>query len=251
MKSLFFSMAFLFGHLSLVPAQDFYLPVSTTSESAKAAYYQAEQLASNLHIWKAIAQLDKALEADPNFFMAYVLKIYYTSGEQQAALIDRALTIDVCAFNEAERVVRQQLERWDQDPKAKTGETMKTLVAAYPETPQAYHWACLLTAYTDKDADAALEYAIKLAELNPDFAPNYNNLGYLYLEKSQMKEAKAAFEKYIDLLPNEANPYDSMAEYYMVNQDYGKSAEYYERAAMMGMVGSKARADEVLEKVNN
>ena len=251
MKSLFFAMVFLSGHLSLLTAQDFYLPVSTASEGAKTAYCQAEQLASNLHIRKAIAQLDEALAADPDFFMACVLKIYYTPGEQQAALIDRALAIDVRSLNEAEQIVRQQLERWDEDPKAKTGETMKTLVAAYPEIPQAYHWACRQAAYTDKDTEAALKYAQKLAELSPDFAPNYNHLGYLYMAKKQMKEAKAAFEKYIDLLPNEANPYDSMAEYYMVNQDYAKSAEYYERAAMMGMVGSRARADEVLQQVNN
>lgn len=251
MKSLFFATAFLLGNLSLLSAQGFYLPVSTSSERAREAYYQAEHLASNLQIEEAMARLGKALEADPEFFMACVLMTYYTCGEQKAALIDRALAIDVPSLNEAEKIIRQQLEIWDQDPKGKADETMKTLVAAYPETPQAYHWASLHAAYTDKDAESALEYAKRLAELSPDFAPNYNHLGYLYMGKSQMKEAKAAFEKYIDLLPNAANPYDSMAEYYMVNQDYAKSAEYYERAAMMGIVGSRARADKVLEKMNN
>ncbi len=247
MKTLIFSMAFLLGGLTIITAQDFYLPVSTSSESAKAAYYEAEQLASNIKIKEANLKLDEAIEADPNFFMAYVLKIYYASGETKAALIDKALAIDVSKLNQAENIVRQQLPIWDEDPKAKIGENMKALVAAYPSTPQAYHWAALHAAYTDQDAGASLKYSEKLAELSPDFAPNYNSLGYMYMAEKQMDKAKAAFEKYIALQPDEANAYDSMAEYYMVNKDYAKSAEYYDKAAALGMADSKGRAEKARE----
>ena len=72
-------------------------------------------------------------------------------------------------------------------------------------------------------------------------------LGYIYLGKKEMDKAKAAFEKYIALAPNEGNAYDSMAEYYMINEDYAKSAEYYEKAAGMGMVGAKERAEKARE----
>ncbi|GJM32840.1 MAG: hypothetical protein DHS20C18_18410 [Saprospiraceae bacterium] len=53
-------------------------------------------------------------------------------------MINKALTIDAGNFNKAENIVRQQLPIWDNDPEAAIAENMKTLVAAYPQTPQAY-----------------------------------------------------------------------------------------------------------------
>lgn len=249
MKTLFFFLVILLGGLSSISAQDFYLPVSTNSEIAKAAFYRAEQLASNINFKEANAQLDKALEEDPHFFMAYILKIYYASGEQKANLIDQALAIDATTFNRAEHILRQQLSIWDKDPDAGIAEIMQALVATYPNTPQAYHWAALHAAYTDKDPDSALKYAKRLAELSPEFAPNYNSIGYIYLGQQQMDEAKAAFEKYIALLPHAANPYDSMGEYYMVNEAYAKSAEYYDKAAALGMTDAQGRADKARELI--
>jgi enamine deaminase RidA (YjgF/YER057c/UK114 family) len=65
-----------------------------------------------------------------------------------------------------------------------------------------------------------------------------------------MDKAKTAFEKYITLASKEANPYDSMEEYYMVNKDYAKSAKYYDKAAAMGMTISKERADKARAAMN-
>lgn len=243
MKTLIFSIAFLLGTINISTAQDFFLPVSTTSKTAKAAYYKAEEAASNINFKEANEQLDKAFAVAPNFFMAYALKIFYAPDEKKPALIDKALAIDASNFNKAENIVRQQMVLWDKDPKAKIGKKMKALVAAYPTTPQAYNWAALHAAYTDRDTDAGLTYAKKLMELSPDFAPNYNSMGYMYLEKKQMDKAKAAFEKYLALAPNEANPYDSMGEFYMINKDYPKSVEYYDKAATMGMSSAMERAD--------
>ncbi len=250
MKTLLFIMACLLGSHTMITAQDFYLPVSSTSETAKAAYYKAEQLASNVKIKEANDQLDKAIEEDPNFFMAYVLKIYYASGDPKAKLIDKALAIEVGDFNEAENIVRQQLVIWDKDPDAKIAENMKALVVAYPQTPQAFHWAALHAAYTDQNADAALKYAEKLANLAPDFPSNYNSMGYMYMEKQQMDKAKAAFERYIKLAPDQANPYDSMGDFYINNKDYANAAKYYGKAAEKGMAGAKERAEKAREMVN-
>jgi len=243
MRILFFLVTILLSSILTTTAQDFYLPVSTDSEVAKAAYYKLSEFSSNLNFQKANEQFDQAIEADPNFLMAYVLKIYFSNGEEKAKLIDKALALPTDKLNEAEQIVRQHLTIWDKDPKAKIGENMKALIAAYPKTPQAYEWASLHAAYTDNDNAAALEYAQKLAQLSPDFAPNYNVLGYMYLDEKKMDKAKTAFKKYIELAPNEANSYDSMGDYYMTTKEYEKSAHYYDKAVAKGMKGAKERAD--------
>lgn len=247
MKTLLFSLALLLSSTCFTMAQDFFLPVSSTSKTAKAAYYKAAALAANVHFKAAGEQLDKALQEDPNFFMAYTLRTFYTSGEKKAGLVDKALAVDASNFNKAEKIMRGLMGKWAQDLNYLPTEEMKALVAAYPKTPQATEWASLHAFFTAKDVEAGLAYAQNLAKMSPKYAPNYNTLGYMYVQKNEMDNAKAALEKYIALAPKEPNAYDSMAEYYMNAKDYAKSAEYYDKAAELGLADAKERADKARE----
>ena len=88
-----------------------------------------------------------------------------------------------------------------------------------------------------------LKYLLRLLELRPEYGGGYNTLGYNYMALQEMDKAKAAFEKYIELAPNEPNAYDSMGEHYLNTGNYAKSAEYYDRAVALGMEGSKKGAE--------
>ncbi|MDQ3224723.1 MAG: tetratricopeptide repeat protein [Gemmatimonadota bacterium] len=55
----------------------------------------------------------------------------------------------------------------------------------------------------------------KSVELAPDFAPAYNLLGYALRATADYAEAEKAFKKYIELIPEDPNPYDSYAELLM------------------------------------
>ena len=243
MKTLFAGIVLLLGSIAVVSAQDYYLPVSSTSKTAIASLHRASELYSNIHFKEGKVELDKALAEDPNFFMAYVYAVQYASKAQRAALLDKAMAIDVTNLNEAEKIMRQLMGKLKEDSTVKAGESMKALIAAYPKTPQALEWASLHSFYTDKNLDGALDYAQQLAKMSPKYAPNYNILGYLYLEKKETENAKTAFEQYINLAPKEPNAYDSMGEFYMINKDYAKSAEFYDKAAEMGLADAKERAD--------
>ena len=243
MKTLLAGIALLLGSITIAAAQDFYLPVSSTSKTAIASLHRASVLYENIHFKEGKMEIDKALAEDPKFFMAYVYAVQYGSKAEKPALIDKALALDATNLNEAEKIMRQLLVNWKKDTTAKASETMKALVAAYPKTPQALEWASKHAAWTDKNVDEALDYAQKLAKMSPKFAPNYNTLGYLSMQKKDMDKAKAAFEKYIALSPKEPNAYDSMGEFYAETKEYAKSAEYYDKAAAMGLADAKERAD--------
>ncbi|HMO40475.1 MAG TPA: hypothetical protein PKC76_17430 [Saprospiraceae bacterium] len=255
MKNTFFFIALFVGNMFVLNAQDFYLPVSTTSEEAKKAYQAATYLGSNLRLDAARVEIEKALEADPNYFMAYAYAYQALANDaEKPVLMDKALAIEPSGFTEAEKIMRRQMAAWKADPKAKPAEVMKALTKAYPNTVEAFEYAYLHAFYTDRDKEAGYAYAQQLIKLDPNFGPVYNSLGYYYMDEKEMNKAKAAFEKYLEIAPAEANAHDSMGEYYMTIEDYAKSAEYYDRAVALGLEGSKAGAEKAraaLKKAGN
>lgn len=250
MKQLFWGIALLIAATTDaqaqagLSAQEFYLPVSTKSETAKRAYQAATYLGSNLRFDAARAEIEKALEADPQCFMAYAYAYQVLANEaDKPALLDKALAIDPSGFTEAEQIMRRQMAAWKTDPEAKPAKAMKALTEAYPNTAEAFEWAYLHAFYTDRDKTAGYVYAQRLIALDPNFAAVYNSLGYYYMGEKEMEKAQAAFEKYLEIAPAEPNAHDSMGEYYMAVKDYAKSAAYYDQAVALGMEGSKQGAE--------
>ncbi len=247
MKTLLFSLALLLSSTCFTTAQDFYLPSSSKSKKAVATLHQAAELYGNVHFAQGNEKTAEALAEDPNLFLAHVNAVQFASKAEKPAIIEKALAVDATNFNEAEKIMRGVMEKWAQDLDYAPTEEMKSLVAAYPKTPQATEWASLHAFFTAKDADAGLAYAQKLAKMSPKYGPNYNTMGYMYLKKGEMDKAKAALEKYIATTPKKPNAYDSMGEYYMNAKDYAKSVEYYDKAAKLGLADAKERADKARE----
>jgi tetratricopeptide (TPR) repeat protein len=81
-----------------------------------------------------------------------------------------------------------------------------------------------------QDFASAVEHYKHATAINPNFATAYNSLGYAYRSLEDLDSAKGAFAKYIELIPDEANPYDSYAELLMEMGDYDESIENYRKA---------------------
>jgi len=89
-----------------------------------------------------------------------------------------------------------------------------------------------------------------MVENHPDFAPAFNMHGYMMMRSQNMEAAKKSFERYIALVPNEANPYDSMGDFYAAAGDNAKAIEYYEKAYSMDPENMKV-SKEKAEKLKN
>ena len=247
MKNIFFVVALLLGYLTTLSAQDIFLPVSSTSETAKSDYFKALQAGENSNMSGYFDGMKAAVKADPDFFMAYVqLSLAETSFgqyENAAAFIKPALAIDVAGLNKGEEILRKALQALDENPKADIAPFMTSLVAAYPQTAQAHELASLTASWISKDREASIKHILRLLELRPEYGGAYNALGYNYMAIKEMEKAKAAFEKYLELSPKEPNAYDSMGEYYLIAGDYAQSAKYYDQAVALGLEGSKKGAE--------
>ena len=80
----------------------------------------------------------------------------------------------------------------------------KKLVEMYPKDINAYY---MLLNYQDiaGDLTGSQETLLKALEIAPNPAPVYNMLGYSYMRLNQNDKAEEAFNKYIELAPNNPN----------------------------------------------
>ncbi|MGH1436914.1 MAG: tetratricopeptide repeat protein [Lewinella sp.] len=123
--------------------------------------------------------------------------------------------------------------------------------------PSAASRAELHQAYMEGNIDAALEERLtltetgyiapielnsKLIETSSDFYPDFNSMGYYYLENQQLEEAKQAFSIYLTMAAQDPYAYYSMGEYYLVTKEYDKAAQYFDQATALGMERAQERA---------
>lgn len=235
--------------------KDRFLPSSTTSEAAKASYSKAIDRLVNANHDQYIQFMKEALQADPNYFMAQanlaLTSLDDKSGDKKIdkSELRKALDIPQANLTDAEKIVRKILVKIDEDPNADLTPLTDELVNAYPGTMEAWGLSRSI-AFIENDDETVFRCSQKLVELDPEFGPAHNALGYAYMSKGQMDMAKKEFEEYLRLSPNEANAHDSMGEFYMKTGDYAKSAEHYNQAVAMGMNASKKYAEKATALAN-
>src|SRR4029434_2356395 len=76
----------------------------------------------------------------------------------------------------------------------------------------------------------AIQYYKKATELEPKFSSAFNLLGYAYRQNEEYANSENAFKKYIELIPNDPNPYDSYAELLLKMGKFDDSITQYRKA---------------------
>jgi tetratricopeptide (TPR) repeat protein len=106
------------------------------------------------------------------------------------------------------------------------------LAARYPDDKEAYYVSAFLRAkaLSPRDLPGAIERYLKAIEIDPLFKEAYNDLAYAYDQMGDFEGSIWALDKYIELAPNEPNPYDSRAELYANNGQIEEALQSYLRA---------------------
>ncbi len=246
MKNLFAFILLLLASVTILNAQDHYLPVSSKSTSALTSYNKALSLIENAKISEYVQTMNSAVVADPNLFAGYahlaLAMVSFKEYDQANGMVTKAIAIAPDNFTKAEKILRKLMLQWESDVTSDPMPVLEELITAYPKNWQAYDLAASAATWIKQDDQSAQTYLQKMVKLRPGNGSAYNSLGYLYIKSGELDKAKKAFENYIRVSPTEANAYDSMGEYYMTVQDYTKSAESYDKAASLGMTDSKERA---------
>src|SRR5262249_35591043 len=108
-------------------------------------------------------------------------------------------------------------------------EYLDKLAKAFPRDQRVHG---LLGAYYFGRADyknAIASYEKSIA-IDPKYSTPYNQLGYAYRFTDKPADAERTFKKYIELIPDDPNPYDSYAELLMQEGKFDESVQSYEKA---------------------
>jgi len=205
------------------------IPVTTSSEEARKEFLAGRDLSEKLRITDSIAHFDKAISLDPNFALAELLranvspttKEFFDHLKKAVALSDKA--------SDGERMLIQANEAGANGDPTQQKEIFEKLVAAYPNDERA-HFNLGGFYFGQQDFTQAISHYKRATELAPDYSTAFNILGYAYRQNEAYGDAENAFRKYIELIPNDPNPYDSYAELLLKMGRFDEAITQYNKA---------------------
>jgi tetratricopeptide (TPR) repeat protein len=205
------------------------IAITTSSEEARKEFLAGRDLSEKLRITDSIAHYDKAIALDPNFALAELsranvsptAKEFFEHLKKAVALADKA--------SDGERMLIQANEAGANANPTKQKEILEKLVATYPNDERA-HFALGGYYFGQQDFAQAITHYKRATELAPDYSTAFNILGYAYRQNEAYGDAENAFKKYIELIPNDPNPYDSYAELLLKMGRFDEAITQYNKA---------------------
>ncbi|RNI22577.1 tetratricopeptide repeat protein [Rufibacter latericius] len=238
--SLFFFLCLAMGFLLLssFPAlarqeMNAEIPITTKSEKARQLYKDALDYLGNIKTAETQEALDKALQLDPDFAAAHLLRAQVSGPDQQAFMKHYAKAVALKGnVSEGEQLLISITQANVENKPQEAFHALDKLVDLYPSDKYA-HLINGQYAFNHHDVDKAITHFRKAVALDPSFGAGYNLLGYAYTRKGDYAKAEEAFRNYIKAEPDEANPYDSMADLLTKRGKHQEAIQNYQKAAAL------------------
>ncbi len=218
--------------------------VSTSSLDAFRLYSIGADAFANFRGPEAARALEQAVQIDPAFAEAYLelASVAGSTGEpakRREYLAKAARYAD--RLSERRRLLLDAQVARDKGNVAATSRALDELIAKFPDTEIAYTIAGLHYGAELRETDKQLQIMKTGIAALPASGPVLNNYGYALMEAGRYAEGLRAFERYVELAPREANPFDSLAEGYLRGGSAEKAVELYQRAIAVDPTFSGSR----------
>jgi tetratricopeptide (TPR) repeat protein len=230
-------LAAVFGISTLLIASCTYyesvtlMPITTDSELAL-EYYETGVLEFDQLKWgMARENFEMSVKEDPDIFMSYVW-MYFMSHKSSKKIAEKALQCDA-DLNDAEKQIEIAFKYLVDGQEEKVVEHMMSAIDLYPSDPYLYKILYFIQSQFFKDMEGSLETIGQAIKFQPDYASAYNYKGYAHMDMDEFGKAEAAFDNYIKLAPNTANPYDSKGDYFMATKQFKDAFDSYMKAFEM------------------
>lgn len=208
------------------------LPITTSSPKARDLFVRAVTDYENLYLERANIGWRAAIEADPNFAVAYAFISYNSRNPAEAmASREKAKALAVTAkVTPGEQLLIKWITSIQENNFLAGIPAMNDLLEMYPKDKQlaylAGNWMMGQNNY--EQAQKTLERALTI---DKNYPPALNDLAYCYAHSREFPKAFEVMERYIAVLPTLPNPQDSYAEILRMSGNFDAALEHY-RAAL-------------------
>jgi Tfp pilus assembly protein PilF len=206
------------------------MPITTSSEEAKQLFIQGREDLFNAEIEKAAKLFEDAIKKDSTFALAYLLRAFSGGGsEVLKSNLEKAVSLSD-KVTEGEQILIKANKASNLDNDQKLGrEYLRQLVTMFPEDKLA-HFSYAVSFFNQGENDSAIVHLKKAIEIDAEYAPLHNILGYAYMNQNKNDEAEKEFKEYIHLAPERPNPYDSYGEFLLKVGRYDESITNYAKS---------------------
>jgi predicted Zn-dependent protease len=207
------------------------LPIGMRSEEARKLLEKSLDQYENELIDIAVINAHQAAQKDPRSAVAFALWSYAASRATPAPeALQRAKALAPKAPADEQLLVNWLVDVQQADNIAAIG-AMNDLLARFPNDKH----VLFLTSewlYGQQDYDRARRMEEKLIQIDPNFPPALNMLGYIYIQTGDPDPAKAisCLKRYAALQLSQPNPQDSLGEVLRFAGDDQGSLEHFSAA---------------------
>jgi len=208
--------------------------VTATSMEAYDYYLKGREAHEKFYHEEAKQYLEKAVELDPQFAVAYIyLSSVYTElqsrGEESYEFLRKAKEYSEKTTEKERLYILAQYANYIERDSEKQTRIIKELLEKYPNEKDAHFELGAIYQNRGMFTKAIEEFQIAL-KLAPKDGFILNQLGYAYSDMSEYEKAIECFQKYAELFPEDANPIDSMAEQYFRMGHLDEAIANYKKA---------------------
>ena len=218
---------------------------TSVSEEARNAFNIGMWQLYNLEWEQAGQSFSSAIELDESFALAYAMRArtnYFLQNQGKVAEdLDIAVSMSINASPEEKKMI-MALSNDNNLGTNSFNQVVERLVRKYPDS-SFLRFETIFATINDIGPDMILRRGKDLIEMNPNFTPALNIMGYAYLQKDNLDLAKATFQEQVRRQSGKANPYDSLGDYYLAENNNEMALRYFEQSSMMGLKASESKVD--------
>lgn len=205
------------------------LPITTTSDRARALYLRGMEDYENLYLERCNDDWRQAVKEDPNLALAWAW-IAFNSGNPQEVSAARAKAKELAPkLTPGEQLMVAWISKVQEGDYLGGITAMNDMLELYPRDKHLLYLAgnWLMGENGDDQAKLFMEKALAI---DKNFPAALNDLAYVDARHREFDKAFAAMDRYVILLPNEPNPQDSYGELKRMAGEFDSALAHYNAA---------------------
>ncbi len=189
--------------------------LTTRSLEAYAEYQRGREARLRFHLREAEERFRAAIALDSTFALAHfqLAGVQATNGDFGEAMVSLRLAREnLTAANEHDRLFIEGLSALIGGDRETGERKLRELITKYPDEKEARLVLANFIRGASRDPAAARQLLEEALQLDPMYAPAYNELAYYAARRGDFDSATVLIDKYVALEPDEPNPLDSRGE---------------------------------------